>query len=255
MQEYLPDAVNLKTYALSQLSDNPHDLADRCYHIGRGLGAWLRNFHTWAALPAQAQLQSDIKLNEQMQMLKNHINYGSLILRIDMYPDILDNSDTRSVFEQVTKMSEAELADKNNLEIIHGDFWTGNVLIPNQPLRDCYAPSIFIIDWELCSYGVRPLDLGQMIAELYELYLFRGIEAGLWMMKSFWSGYGIDDESFAFRTAIHVGTHLICFGNVQGWGSQGQVLSVVAKGKEIILRAWNKDKDWFCGSELACLFN
>lgn len=96
--------------------------------------------------------------------------------------------------------------------------------------------------------------MGQMIAELYELYLYRGIRAGLWLIEGFCAGYGIEDDAFAFRTAIHVGTHLICFGNVQGWGTAEQLLDVVAKGKEVIVRAWNKDRGWFLASELAPLF-
>ena len=93
-----------------------------------------------------------------------------------------------------------------------------------------------------------------MIGELYELYLYRGILAGLWLIDGFCAGYGIEDDAFAFRTAVHVGTHLVCFGSVPGWGTAEQVLEVVAKGKEIIVRAWKKDREWFIASELASLF-
>lgn len=93
-----------------------------------------------------------------------------------------------------------------------------------------------------------------MIAELYELYLYKGIEAGLWLIEGFCAGYGIDDDRFAFRTTIHVGTHLVCFGNVAGWGNDAHVRSVIQLGREIIVRAWKEDKEWFLKSELACLF-
>jgi hypothetical protein len=94
-----------------------------------------------------------------------------------------------------------------------------------------------------------------MIAELYELYLFRGIVAGLWLIQGFCAGYRMDDDAFAYRTAIHVGTHLVCFGRVPGWGSEQQVAGVIRTGKEIIVRAWNEDREWFLASELASLFN
>lgn len=129
-----------------------------------------------------------------------------------------------------------------------------SALIPDRHLEDGYQPTIFIIDWELCTLGARPLDLAQMIAELYELYLYRGIRAGLWMIEGFCAGYDFEDDAFAFRTAIHVGTHLICFGSVDGWGTVEQLLEVVTKGKEIIVRAWNKDREWFLASELSPLF-
>lgn len=58
-----------------------------------------------------------------MQMLKNTINYASLVSSIDRYPGIL--SDVRDILEQVKKMSEDEMANEDNLQIIHGDFWTG----------------------------------------------------------------------------------------------------------------------------------
>jgi hypothetical protein len=93
-----------------------------------------------------------------------------------------------------------------------------------------------------------------MIAELYELYLYRGISAGLWLIEGFCAGYGLDDEAFAYRTAIHVGTHLICFGTVPGWGTEDQVRGVIAKGRDIIVRAWRKDREWFVASALAPLF-
>lgn len=123
MQEYLPSAVNLKTYSLSHFVKNDEDLRPYCYGIGEGLGLWLRSFHDWAKEPAQAKLQGQMKLNTTMQMLKNSINYGGIVSTIDKYPEIL--SDAREVFEEVKKASEAELADESNLQIIHGDFWTG----------------------------------------------------------------------------------------------------------------------------------
>jgi hypothetical protein len=114
---------------------------------------------------------------------------------------------------------------------------------------------VFIIDWEMAQLGVRPLDLGQMIAEMYELFLFKNIEAGRWMVEGFAAGYGPVDDRFAFRVAIHVGAHLVVFGSrVAGWGSDEQVLQVVGKGREIIERAWHEDRQWFEAGDLACLF-
>ncbi|KAB5557962.1 kinase-like domain-containing protein [Coniochaeta sp. 2T2.1] len=256
IQEYLPNSVNLKTYAINHLSgDHPAEqqqLKSRLVNIGRNLGTWLRNFHAWAADPTQAKLRADICANKEMQPLKYAVNYGALLSRLDAYPDIL--GDARGSFEEVGKMAEEEMKDEGKLQVIHGDFWTGNALISNHQLREGHQPTIFIVDWEMCSFGVRPLDLGQMIAELYELYLYKGIGAGLWLIEGFCAGYGIEDDAFAFRTALTVGTHLVAFGNVQGWGTEEQVRGVIARGKEIIVRAWGRDREWFVASDLASLF-
>lgn len=95
--------------------------------IGNSLGTWLRNFHTWAAGAGQAKLQAEIRLNKEMQMLKNYINYDVLVSSIDMYPGIL--SDARHILEQVKNMSEDGLVHEERLQIIHGDFWTGKCVL------------------------------------------------------------------------------------------------------------------------------
>lgn len=123
IQEYFPSSVNIKVYALSRLTSHEEALKGQFRGIGEGLGRWLRSFHSWAADPVQAKLQAKIKMNQDMQALKNQINYANLLSKIDQFPDIL--GDVREVFEEVKKMSEAELTDESKLQIIHGDFWTG----------------------------------------------------------------------------------------------------------------------------------
>lgn len=114
---------------------------------------------------------------------------------------------------------------------------------------------LFVIDFEMCQLSVRPLDLGQMIAELYELMLYKGIQAALWIIEGFAAGYGYVDDEFAFRTALHVGVHLVTFGTtVAGWGEAGQVEKVAEVGRDIVVRAWQKDHSWFRNHDLEPLF-
>ncbi|KAJ4425044.1 hypothetical protein N0V82_000326 [Gnomoniopsis sp. IMI 355080] len=161
----------------------------------------------------------------------------------------------QSVFEEVFAMAQAELGDEDKLQVIHGDFWTGNILIPNEDIESGSQTSLFVIDWEMCQLWKPQLDLGQMIAELYELTLYKDIQAGLWLIEGFVSGYGFVDDSFAFRTLLHVGTHLVGFGSmVAGWGTTEQRESVARTGRDIILRAWQKDKSWFAEHDLMSLF-
>jgi len=109
----------------------------------------------------------------------------------------------------------------------------------------------------MSQIGVPNLDLGQMIAELYEMKLYKDITAGLWIVQGFVEGYGrVNDDEFAFRTAIQVGAHLVSFGtSVQGWGTPDQVEMVARTGRDIIIHAWRKDRKWFEGGDLACLFD
>lgn len=95
-----------------------------------------------------------------------------------------------------------------------------------------------------------------MFAELFELKHFKNIDAGVWLIEAFMQGYGQIDEKSAFKTAIHVGTHLICWGSrVQGWGDEQQVRKVVEIGKGFVVKGWEKDGASFIGGPLECLFH
>ena len=114
---------------------------------------------------------------------------------------------------------------------------------------------VFVIDWEIAHLGVLSIDYGQMMAELYALWLYKGITAGLWVMEGYADAYGDVSEAFAFRAAIQMGTHLLCITTTfPGWGTPQRVEDVACVGRDIIVHAWEKDRDWFEKSELACLF-
>ena len=114
---------------------------------------------------------------------------------------------------------------------------------------------MFVIDWELSQIGSIAFDLGQMFAELFELKHFKDIDAGVWLIESFMEGYGKLDEDLSFKTAIHVGAHLICWGStVQGWGTREQVEAVVEIGKGYVVNGWKQNRDFFDVTPLRCLF-
>ncbi|KAJ5666059.1 uncharacterized protein N7477_008507 [Penicillium maclennaniae] len=254
IMEDLPNSLDLKTFLLSNLCQNVSASLGRL--LGRSLGHWLRSFHDWADKGEQAETRSFLAQNESMKELKFHVNYSMLMDTIANFPGVLEES--RGVFEEVKNHAAGEMkrSDHNReFGIIHGDFWTGNVLIPNVPLREQSDTTLFIIDWELCQIGYRALDLGQMMAELYETKLFKKVDCSVWVIQGFLEGYGPLSDIMAFRTAVHVGVHLVVWGSrVAGWGSEEQVEEVVKIGRDLIVQGWKKNREWFDGQDLECLF-
>ncbi|KAF5021662.1 hypothetical protein F66182_6282 [Fusarium sp. NRRL 66182] len=234
VQEYLPKAISLKDYTLKYYAaPTSPSLKSQCEQLGRGLGAWLRAFHGWSQEPMQAALRELFAGNNEMQGLKNMVNYQQLLQMVDRHPDIL--GDARDVLQGVCDLAAGELTDESTLYVIHGDFWTGNILLPDVPIREGTQTPVRIVDWEMAQLGVRPLDLGQVIAELWQLKLFKNIDAGEWLIQAFADGYGTVDHDFAYRTIIHVGVHLVCFGSqTPGWGTAEQQKDVVRAGKEVL---------------------
>lgn len=122
VQECLPNALNLKSYALKHFpAPTPVSQKSLVVEVGRGLGKWLRSFHDWAA--TQSTLQELATSNTGMQDIKLTYNYTLLLSRVKALPEIL--SSAKPVFEAVLAMAQAELEDETQLTAIHGDFWTG----------------------------------------------------------------------------------------------------------------------------------
>ncbi|KAJ5149831.1 hypothetical protein N7448_001409 [Penicillium atrosanguineum] len=252
--EDLPNSLDLKNFLLSGWCRDVSASSGRL--LGRSLGCWLKSFHDWARKGEQAEIRSFLAQNESMKGLKFYVNYSMLMDTIANFPGVLEES--RDVFEEVKTFAAAEMKERDHEDgfgIIHGDFWTGNVLIPNVPLVEQSDTTLFIIDWELCQIGTRALDLGQMIAELYETKLFKNVDCGVWAIQGFLEGYGPLSDDMAFRTAIHVGVHLVVWGSrVAGWGSEEKIEEVVKVGRDLIVQGWGKNKEWFERHDLECLF-
>jgi hypothetical protein len=118
---------------------------------------------------------------------------------------------------------------------------------------------IYIIDWEYAQHGHHAFDLGQMIADLLERHHFAHSMLALETMQGFVKGYGEISEDLALRTAIHTGAHMI------GWYTRRNPNSPLPAPLDVatefmqmaalfIVKAWEKDTDWFLESPLKCLF-
>ncbi len=108
----------------------------------------------------------------------------------------------------------------------------------------------------MVELGLFPVDIGQMVAELYELKFFKDIEAGLWIIQGLCSGYGLMDEDFAYRALVHTGAHLIGFGtSVAGWGTPEQREGMAREGRDILTAAWKRERDFFADHPLKWLLS
>ncbi|KAI0851798.1 kinase-like domain-containing protein [Daldinia vernicosa] len=253
VQEYLQNGIDLKMHTLTVVSGADLETTKhQSLQLGKALGRWLKGFHNWAA--QQPELRQAVAANKELQQLKHTINFSWLLDRAKQFPNVLGSAE--DIFEEVGKMAAAELEDDNQLQVIHGDFWTGNILLPKAQIQEGADVPMFVIDWEMSQIGKPNLDVGQMLAELYELKLYKDKPAGLFMAQGFVEGYGPVSEDFAFRTAIQVGAHLVSFGMVvPGWGSAEQVEECGRLGRDMITRAWEKDRQWFEESDFGWLFS
>jgi fructosamine-3-kinase len=253
VMEHLAGSQDLKSWLLSEQGGKSISQPS-AKAIGHALGAWIGAFHAWGSQEQQAVLRATMAQNREMQRLKNMVNYEKLPTMVDKYPHILESS--RAIFEQARDRAAAEInsdsspaSDTQNEDygLIHGDFWTGNVLITDHTL--------FVVDWELSHLGLRALDLGQMLAELFEAKHFKDVDAAVWIMQGLIERYELLTLDMAFRAATHVGVHLVCWSDVPGWGSPEEIQAVVRIGRDFIVRGWQRDRDWFVDEgTLAFLF-
>ncbi|KAI7773214.1 hypothetical protein LA080_011517 [Diaporthe eres] len=237
--------------------------------VGHDIGCWLRSFHEWTSEPAQAPLRETIGRNTEGRKLKRKITYDSFVRILETYPELVEGN-----VEQLKRIQEAMAAefeldqppkgDDGSWGLIHGDFWTGNVLLPNAKWQERHHPGkepnrLFVIDWELAQFGHRAIDVGGMLADLYERKNFKDSNAVVPAMEGFANGYGQISDEMAFRTAIHAGVHLICWHirrnpTVPFSDPMEKVLSALALGRDFVLKGWEKDRGWFENSVLAPLF-
>ncbi|KAH7174954.1 kinase-like domain-containing protein [Fusarium flagelliforme] len=228
-----PKGIHSKDYAIQNFqSPTPQSLKPQCYALGRALGRWLKDFTEWSA---------------------HQIDHRELIAQND-FAQTYALGDFGAVLEDVEKTAAAELEEHDKLRIIHGDFWTGNIVLRNTVIKEASEIPLFVVDWEMSHLSHPSVDFGEMIAEMHALWLYKSIDAGLWMMEGFIDGYGEVSEEFAFRTAVHAGTHLVCvIADDPSWGAENYE-RVMAVGRDILVHAWDKDTDWFLKGDLEGLF-
>ncbi|KAL4748002.1 hypothetical protein BDW72DRAFT_215096 [Aspergillus terricola var. indicus] len=283
IMEHLPNAINLHNFLTNMPCLNDERLHPWCFFIGSNLGHWLHAFHEWIAKDQQKQFAKDFdnSLNKAMADLKFHINYEKLLDAVQKYPDILNKKKTRRIFRKVVKMARAEVRERSKngrTGPIHGDFWAGklsSIILPITALQDlekdpkphpdaeddprhipCSQSTLLVTDWEFAQYGPHALDIGRMVAELYILHYFQGIEAASSMLEGFLDGYEHITMETSYRMLIHIGMHFIVWGSrrANGVGTEKQVRKLIKLGRKFIVKGWKKDRYAFMGDFWNCLF-
>ncbi|KAK3680603.1 kinase-like domain-containing protein [Podospora appendiculata] len=267
--EDFADTIDLKSLLVSP-NANVVFTSSVASSIGRDLGSWLRAFHVWAGEKAQASLLTEISQNDAMRKLKCQVTYDSFVNVLGNFPELSLSEGNDATLEDVRNMATEDFKRAAGAEgdedwgLIHGDFWSGNVLLPNTTLSSETQQSnkpneLFVIDWEMAQFGHRSYDLGQMIGDLYERKHFKGVKSAIPAIQGFVDGYGGLSDDMAFRIAIHTGVHLI------GWYTRRppesplgcpleQAAAGMKFGRDLIIKGWERDRGWFESSELACLF-
>ncbi|TVY80540.1 4-hydroxytryptamine kinase psiK [Lachnellula suecica] len=252
----IPGVTDLKTILTSSTTSKSlsRPLATS---IGNDLGTWLRSFHSWISAPPQAALRAEVGDNEPMRKLKYQITYDGFIGVLEQFPEVLGNN--KVTLEKVKDMAAKEFGktatDSQGEEwgLIHGDFWSGNVLLPST-LTPSSQPTLHIVDWEFAQYGHRAYDIGQMIGDLYERFHFLDLNTALWVLEGFIAGYGAMSEEMAFRIAVHTGVQLITW-VLRGpplhmrpaWATRERTVGLLRLGMNLTLRGWERDRKWVEG--------
>ncbi|KAI0485356.1 kinase-like domain-containing protein [Xylariaceae sp. FL0804] len=265
--QYFPGTTDLTTILQSPSLRETTLPASSPTSIGCAIGAWLRMFHWWASDGAQSARLAQVSHNPGMRKLKCLITYDSFIEILERHPETIDGhaDKLRKVQTAMRHEFEREAAAGPDAShgLIHGDLWGGNILLPDGPWRESSSPegatSLFIVDWENIQYGHRAIDVGGMLADLYERNHFQGVEASIPAMRGFIRGYGKLSEDLAYRVAVHAGVHLICWYYRRDRNAPlpfplPRVLAALTLGRDLVLRGWAKDKSWLQTSMIGEMF-
>ncbi|KAF5549313.1 phosphotransferase enzyme family [Fusarium mexicanum] len=264
--EYLPNVVDLKTYSLSHFaSPTPEHLRKPAHELGKMLAMYMVKFHEKTREIVQDSLEQKqtqqlsgfnrvIDTSNEMQRLKHCINFDWMIDRVDQFPGIL--LEAKDTLHLVKNMALQELSDPSaDLTLIHGDYHPQNILLEDANLEPASLRTLYVIDWENSQVGVPSLDHGGMLGEMYVLWKYKHIDAGLWMLQGYAEGLGPWPEDATWRLALQVGVHLLSFGTMaSGWGTTEEVEDMARLARDVIVRAWARDRSWFGKSDFACLF-
>ncbi|RPA77003.1 hypothetical protein BJ508DRAFT_417326 [Ascobolus immersus RN42] len=276
--EDVKDSITLKaalidTHTRSSLS------ALKAGAIGSSLGQFASELHNLgrsADNKSALQLRADWDENVEAKEISFTVFYDWLMKAAnEIQTGSLATEEMKELIEKVKDFMREEMFEKrDSWTIVHGDFWTGNVLVPcdlveptRQDVKHKLEKKINIVDWELCKLAPPHFDLGQMVAELYLPYHFYENENGIQMIEGFLRSYtaNIPNETgnpssqlgeyeegkvdLAFKSMMHFGGHLVTWPRITGWPDEGgKIESVIELGAEYLRKGWERDVDFLMDS-------
>lgn len=115
--EDLPNTSTLKAHLLNK-SFEPA-FAGAC---GRALGEWLAKFHKWGRHPDEESVRKLLSNYTEAGAFKYRLSCERLNATIEKFPEMLGNK--RSLFQDLSQRISA-ITHRDDMGIIHGDFWLG----------------------------------------------------------------------------------------------------------------------------------
>lgn len=137
-----------------------------------------------------------------------------------------------------------------------------SILIPqavSSQLKFSQPVELAVIDWEFAQVNHRAYDVGGMIGDLCERALLVESKSAKAILCGFISGYGHVNSDMAFRVAMHVGVHLVCWYTRRAPNSpfpfsRLKIEALMTVARDFIVKAWERDTKWFRNSLLSALF-
>ncbi|RPB19628.1 hypothetical protein L211DRAFT_626057 [Terfezia boudieri ATCC MYA-4762] len=222
--------------------------------IGCAIAKFSSKLHSWSK--AQPQLCEDIQKHRQATIVSVWATYGRLAETIGMVSESA-LEEHREAFEHARLVMTKEMQDSANFGIIHGDYWTGNILVSlDATNKDLGLESLYVIDWEISKVAPPLFDIGQMSAEIYLVNHFRQKSEAISLLDSLLrSCDGLDSLRSRCKMAVHFGTHLVVWPiRVPGWGTPKEVEACAKLGAEFIRKGLQGDVEWLELSVLGQLF-
>ena len=140
-----------------------------------------------------------------------------------------------------------ERDDNTGPFVIHGDFWTGNILVAPTPAGELRMK---VVDWEASNCrNILWNDLGQMCSEMYQPAIFGHVteEKGRKLVSSFLDAYQqrrSPTQEEVRMAVVRCGVHMVVWPGLTGWGDEASVAACKALGRAYADKGWNCDWRW-----------